>query len=63
MWIMDSSDSSHDSFHGRKLRPLVPRPNHSVLPKITVNNSTVPISPCISTDLFALNHHLGMWLI
>lgn len=70
MWTMDSSDSSDltmsDSFHGRKLRPLVPRPNASVLPKITVN-STVAISPCIShlhgTDLFALNHHLGICII
>ncbi|OMO71499.1 hypothetical protein CCACVL1_18194 [Corchorus capsularis] len=56
MWTMGYNDGGADfnmpdSFNGRKLRPLMPRPIPST------NNP-----PCLSringTDLFALNHHL-----
>ncbi|OMO51409.1 hypothetical protein COLO4_37684 [Corchorus olitorius] len=56
MWTMGYNDGGADfnmpdSFNGRKLRPLMPRPIPSA------NNP-----PCLSringTDLFALNHHL-----
>ncbi|KAK6249792.1 Homeobox domain - like 10 [Theobroma cacao] len=55
MWMMGYNDSAEfnmpDSFNGRKLRPLIPRPIPSA------NNP-----PCLSringTDFFALNHHL-----
>ncbi|KAK8657100.1 hypothetical protein V6N13_035357 [Hibiscus sabdariffa] len=58
MWMMGYNDGAEfnnmpDSFNGRKLRPLVPRPMSSP-------NS----SPCLSrihgSDFFALNHHLSM---
>ncbi|XVE58856.1 hypothetical protein DITRI_Ditri04bG0202600 [Diplodiscus trichospermus] len=57
MWMMGYNDGAelnmNDSFNGRKLRPLIPRPIPSA------NNP-----PCLSringTDFFALNHHLSM---
>ncbi|XP_022738463.1 WUSCHEL-related homeobox 1-like [Durio zibethinus] len=57
MWMMGYNEGAEfnmpDSFNGRKLRPLIPRPIPSA------NNS-----PCLSringTDFFALNHHLTM---
>ncbi|KAK2664509.1 hypothetical protein Ddye_003083 [Dipteronia dyeriana] len=67
MWMMGYSDGvgefnmPADSFNGRKLRPLIPRP----LPSSTVNNnhnnSATPTPPCLTrihaTDFFSLNHH------
>lgn len=45
-----------DSFNGRKLRPLIPRPATST------NGTATTTSSCLSrihgTDLFGLNHHL-----
>ncbi|GMI99509.1 WUSCHEL related homeobox 1 [Hibiscus trionum] len=57
MWMMGYNDGADfnvpDSFNGRKLRPLVPRPM-----------SSPSTSPCLSringSDFFALNHHLSM---
>ncbi|XWS48250.1 hypothetical protein CRYUN_Cryun13aG0058300 [Craigia yunnanensis] len=57
MWMMGYNDGAEfnvpDSFNGRKLRPLVPRP---------IPSEKNP--PCLSrincTDFFALNHHLSM---
>ncbi|XVF09471.1 hypothetical protein REPUB_Repub07fG0095600 [Reevesia pubescens] len=57
MWMMGYSDGAEfnmpDSFNGRKLRPLIPRPIPSA------NNP-----PCLSringTDFFALNHQLSV---
>ncbi|KAE8663955.1 WUSCHEL-related homeobox 1-like isoform X2 [Hibiscus syriacus] len=56
MWMMGYNDGAEfnmpDSFNGRKLRPLIPRP-------ISSPNS----SPCLNringSDFFALNHHLS----
>ncbi|KAL5748789.1 hypothetical protein ACOSQ2_026086 [Xanthoceras sorbifolium] len=64
MWMMGYSDGGGefnipDSFNGRKLRPLIPRP----VPSTTNNNnsSTTPTPPCLSrihgADFFSLNHH------
>ncbi|KAK1565472.1 hypothetical protein Q3G72_027482 [Acer saccharum] len=69
MWMMGYSDGvgefnmPPDSFNGRKLRPLIPRP----LPSSTANNnnnnnnSSTPTPPCLTrihaTDIFSLNHH------
>ncbi|XP_022775032.1 WUSCHEL-related homeobox 1-like [Durio zibethinus] len=55
MWMMGYNDGAEfnmpDSFNGRKLRPLIPRPMTSAYN-----------SPCLSringTEFFALNHHL-----
>lgn len=54
MWMMGYNDSG-DSFNGRKLRPLIPRP----LPNSTttaINNNPSRIH---GTDFFGLNDHLG----
>ncbi|KAJ0049294.1 hypothetical protein Pint_17034 [Pistacia integerrima] len=54
MWMMGYNDSGDlnmpDSFNGRKLRPLIPRPVSS-----TNNSST--ISRIHGADIIALNHH------
>ena len=67
MWMMGYNDGGEfnisDSFNGRKLRPLVPRPIPS-----TNNTPTASSPPCLgsrlhNTDFFALNqYHLGMHL-
>ncbi|GAV83782.1 Homeobox domain-containing protein [Cephalotus follicularis] len=61
MWMMGYNDGSEfsmpDSFNGRKLRPLIPRPVASA------NNPSTANPPCLSrihgTDFFSLNHHLA----
>ncbi|XP_047340115.1 WUSCHEL-related homeobox 1-like [Impatiens glandulifera] len=61
MWMMGYSDGSEfnmtDSFNGRKLRPIVPRPMSGSL---TTNNN----GPCFRTingphDLLSFNHHFA----
>nr|AHL29310.1 WOX1b [Populus tomentosa] len=64
MWMMGYNDGGEfnisDSFNGRKLRPLVPRPIPS-----TNNTPTASSPPCLgsrlhNTDFFALNqYHLA----
>ncbi|KAK8521396.1 hypothetical protein V6N13_077503 [Hibiscus sabdariffa] len=57
MWMMGYNDGAEfnmpDSFNGRKLRPLIPRP---------ISSPTT--SPCLSringSEFFALNHHLSV---
>uniref|UniRef100_A0A2N9FQ71 Homeobox domain-containing protein n=1 Tax=Fagus sylvatica TaxID=28930 RepID=A0A2N9FQ71_FAGSY len=61
MWMMGYNDGGEfnlpDSFNGRKLRPLIPRP----LPSTNNNSATTP--PCLSrlhgTDFFSQYHHLA----
>ncbi|XXG55447.1 hypothetical protein AAC387_Pa03g3114 [Persea americana] len=72
MWMMGCSDGSSglqtsDSFNGRKLRPLIPRPTHSTSTCTTTRSSSS--SSCfnhrihnnhnIPSNLFALHNHLG----
>ncbi|KAF8390002.1 hypothetical protein HHK36_024522 [Tetracentron sinense] len=65
MWMMGCSDGSgfnmSESFQGRKLRPLIPRPTTSNTTS-TANTATA-IPPCYSrvhgTELYSLNHHLA----
>ncbi|XVF53793.1 hypothetical protein PTKIN_Ptkin05aG0127300 [Pterospermum kingtungense] len=57
MWMMGCNDSAEfnmpDSFNGRKLRPLIPRPIPSA------NNASC-LSHINGTDFFALNHQLTL---
>ncbi|KAG2667626.1 hypothetical protein I3843_15G121700 [Carya illinoinensis] len=63
MWMMGYSDGGEfnmpDSFNGRKLRPLIPRPLLSAN-----NNSTTTPPPCLSrlhgTDFFSQYHHMAV---
>ncbi|XP_021909296.1 WUSCHEL-related homeobox 1 isoform X2 [Carica papaya] len=65
MWTMGYNDgcefnmsAAADSFNGRKLRPLMPRPL-----TCTNNNNPTANPPCLNrihgTDFFTLNHHLA----
>ncbi|CAL5445269.1 unnamed protein product [Camellia sinensis] len=64
MWMMGYSDGGElnfsDSFNGRRLRPLIPRPASSISSTTT---STTTNPPCLSrlhgSDLLAFNHHLS----
>lgn len=65
MWMMGYNDGGEDhSFHGRKLRPLIPRPVTS-----PPHHTTPPPPPCLSrihhgTDHFLSQYHnLGKFLI
>ncbi|XP_068658141.1 WUSCHEL-related homeobox 1-like [Aristolochia californica] len=66
MWMMGCSDGSglntSDSFSGRKLRPLVPRPTNASSSSCIVPTSTTSTS-CFSrvygNDLFALRNQMG----
>uniref|UniRef100_A0A6N2KGC2 Uncharacterized protein n=1 Tax=Salix viminalis TaxID=40686 RepID=A0A6N2KGC2_SALVM len=63
MWMVGYNDGGDDSFNGRKLKSLVPRP----IPSTSAASSP----PCVdrglhNTDFLALNqYHLGLalWLI
>ncbi|KAK9278082.1 hypothetical protein L1049_027640 [Liquidambar formosana] len=64
MWMMGYNEGGGDfnmpdSFNGRKLRPLIPRPTTAT----SNNNNSATTTPCLSrihgTDLFAINHHLA----
>ncbi|XP_040997901.1 WUSCHEL-related homeobox 1-like [Juglans microcarpa x Juglans regia] len=60
MWMMGYSDDGEfnlpDSFNGRKLRPLIPRP------LLSANNNSTTTPSCLSrlhgTDFFSQCHHL-----
>ncbi|KAM7268022.1 hypothetical protein ACFE04_010188 [Oxalis oulophora] len=59
MWMMGYNDGGSefnitDSFSGRKLRPLVPRPTMAISPN---NNNISPSAP--NPSFFSLNHHLA----
>ncbi|XP_030534305.1 WUSCHEL-related homeobox 1 [Rhodamnia argentea] len=65
MWMMGYNDDGDlymaDSFNGRKLRPLMPRPVANPSPNNCGANAA---PPCLSrihgaADIFALNHHLA----
>ena len=66
MWMMGYNDGggefnmATDSFNGRKLRPLIPRPNSTNNP---CNSSPPRLSRLHGTDFFSLNHHLGMFYL
>jgi len=64
MWMMGYNDAGEfnmpaDSFSGRKLRPLIPRPLAST------NNITTATPPCLSrlhgADFLSQYHHLGVY--
>ncbi|KAL7160809.1 hypothetical protein ACSBR2_041452 [Camellia fascicularis] len=67
MWMMGYSDGGElnfsDSFNGRRLRPLIPRPASSISSTTTTTTSTTTNPPCLSrlhgSDLLAFNHHLS----
>ena len=48
-----------DSFNGRKLRPLIPRPATSTTAAATTASSC--LNRIHGADLFGLNHHLGVF--
>ncbi|KAF9667538.1 hypothetical protein SADUNF_Sadunf15G0033600 [Salix dunnii] len=64
MWMMGYNDGGDfnisDSFNGRKLRPLVPRPIPSANNTPTASSPPCPGSRLHNTDFFALNqYHLA----
>ncbi|CAK9156152.1 unnamed protein product [Ilex paraguariensis] len=62
MWMMSYNDGAEfnmtDSFNGRKLRTLIPRPSTAASPNTATANSPY-LSHIHGTDVLALNHHLA----
>lgn len=65
MWMMGYNDAAdfnlQDSFNGRKLRPLIPRPNPITSTSSQTSRNAAAGSSYLhrAHDLLAFNHHMG----